>query len=151
MNREEVYFMGTRELFKDYFLEITNMVDILAKYVNAYRLLIGSAGELNSIALARKSDVKDALKRVNELGKLIDCLIKSLDCAQCTYIDYLKLRASFIEAQATRDIILTEIEQELLFQNANRIVNSDIDITKNVTVNKNGGNKDGGNKDGGNK
>ena len=48
-------------------------------------------------------------------------------------------------------IILTEIEQELLFQNANRIVNSDIDITKNVTVNKNGGNKDGGNKDGGDK
>lgn len=128
--------MGTRELFKDYFLEISNLVDILAKYVNAYRLLIGSAGELNSIALARKSDVKDALRRVNELGKLIDCLIKSLDCAQCTYIDYLKLRAKFIEAQATKEIILTEIEQELLFQNANRIVNSNIDVDKNVTVNK---------------
>lgn len=128
--------MGTRELFKDYFLEISNLVDILAKYVNAYRLLIGSAGELNSIALAKKSDVKDALRRVNELGKLIDCLIKSLDCAQCTYIDYLKLRAKFIEAQATKEIILTEIEQELLFQNANRIVNSNIDVDKNVTVNK---------------
>lgn len=126
--------MGTRELFRDYFIEINNLVDILAKYVNAYRLLIGSAGELNSIALAKKSDVKDALKRVNELGKLIDCLLKSLDCAQCTYIEYLKLRAAYIEVQATKDIILTEIENELLFQNS--IKQNNVNIN-NVVNNEN--------------
>lgn len=109
--------MSTNVLFSEYFREINNLVDILTKYISSYRLLIGGAGELNGIALARRSDVKDALKRVNELGKLIDCLMKTLECSQGSYIDYIRLKGTLLEVQATKDIIITEIENELLLNN----------------------------------
>lgn len=112
--------LNSKILFEEYFREVNNLVEVLSKYINSYRLLIGGAGELNSIALARKGDVKDALKRVNELGKLIDCLIKTLDGVQCCYIEYLKLKSTLIEIQTTKDIILTEIDQDLLFNNNTR-------------------------------
>lgn len=115
--------MGSNVLFTEYFREINNLVDILTKYISSYRLLIGGAGELNSIALARRSDVKDALRRVNELGKLIDCLMKTLECAQGSYIDYIKLKGTLLEVQATKDIIITEIENELLLNNSRCLTN----------------------------
>ena len=58
--------MPHRKIIEEYCVDINNLADLLAKLVNSYRLLIGGAGELNTIALAHKKDVKDALKRVNE-------------------------------------------------------------------------------------
>ncbi|MGL4451834.1 MAG: hypothetical protein ACRCTZ_11650 [Sarcina sp.] len=112
--------MGTQIIYEQYFREINNLVDILGKYVNSYRLLIGSAGELNSIALARKGDVKDTLKRIDELGNLIDCLLETLDSAQCNYINYLRLKTTVLQVQVSKEIILTEIDNELKFQNSKR-------------------------------
>ena len=33
--------MGYQELFNNYFVELNNVTELLNKYVNAYRLLIG--------------------------------------------------------------------------------------------------------------
>ena len=119
--------MGSRIVYDQYFREINSLVDILGKYVNSYRLLIGSAGELNSIALAKKSDVKDTLKRVEEIGDLIDCLVETLDCAQCNYIEYLRLKSTILQVEVSKEIILTEIDNELKFQNDQR----EDDVNKN--------------------
>lgn len=112
--------MGSRILYDQYCREINGLVDILGKYVNSYRLLIGSAGELNSIALAKKSDVKDTLKRVEEVGDLIDCLVDTLESIQCNYIEYIKLKSALLQVEISKDIILTEIDNELNFQNSTR-------------------------------
>ncbi|MGL4655396.1 MAG: hypothetical protein ACRCWM_05895 [Sarcina sp.] len=113
--------MGTQLVYDQYFREINYLVDILGKYVNSYRLLIGSAGELNSIALARKGDVKDTLKRIDHLGSLIDCLLETLESAQCNYIEYLRLKTAVLQVEVSKEIILTEIDNELKFQNSQRI------------------------------
>lgn len=113
--------MGYKVVYDQHCLEINGLVDVLGKYVNAYRLLIGSAGELNSIALAKKSDVKHSLKRAEEVGELIDCIVDTLDCMQCSYVEYLKLKNSLIAVELSKDLIFTEIDQELGFVNNNRI------------------------------
>ncbi|MGL4740301.1 MAG: hypothetical protein ACRC41_05765 [Sarcina sp.] len=112
--------MGSRILYEQHCRDINGLVDILGKYVNSYRLLIGSAGELNSIALAKKSDVKDTLKRVEEVGELIDCLVDTLDAIQCNYIEYIKLKSTLLQVEISKDIIFTEIDNELNFQNSTR-------------------------------
>lgn len=112
--------MGIKIVYDQYFREISYLVDILNKYVNSYRLLIGSAGELNSIALARKGDVKDTLKKIEQLGDLIDCLLETLESAQYNYIEYLKLKTSVLQVEISKEIILTEIDNDLKFENSKR-------------------------------
>ena len=55
-------------MIQNYYTDINNLADILTKLVSSYRLIIGGADELNKIALSKKSDVKDALKRADSLG-----------------------------------------------------------------------------------
>ena len=112
--------MGVKLVYDQYFREINYLVDILNKYVNSYRLLIGSAGELNSIALAKKGDVKDTLKKIDRLGELIDCLLETLEDAQCNYIEYLRLKTSILQLEVSKEIILTEIDNDLKFENSKR-------------------------------
>ncbi|WP_297436007.1 hypothetical protein [uncultured Clostridium sp.] len=109
--------MGSKKLYDEYYIEINSLVDMLGKYVNAYRLLIGSAGELNSIALSKKSDVKDALKRIDDVGELIDNIVDALECSQCNYIEYLRFKSKMLNIEVSKAIIQTEIDNELNFQN----------------------------------
>ena len=109
--------MGNRKIIENYFVDINNLVDILSKLVNSYRLLIGGAGELNSIALAKKSEVKDALHRVDKVGDIIDDIIKVIDESGYSYTDYCKLKAQFIGTQLQAGYIETEIGEELIFKN----------------------------------
>lgn len=71
--------MSNRNVIENYYFDINNQVDLLGKLINSYRLLIGGAGELNGIALANKNDVKDAIKRVNKLGGVIDNIIQDMN------------------------------------------------------------------------
>lgn len=122
--------MSYKVMYQQHCLEMNTLVDILGKYVNAYRLMVGSAGELNSIALARKNNVKDTLKRVDEIGELMDCVIDTLERLQCNYTEYLIIKNSLIGVQLSKDIILTEIDAELNFNNS-----------KTVNINKQSGTK----------
>lgn len=112
--------MAYREVIKGNYDELNNLADLLSKFVNSYRLLIGGAGELNNIALAKKSEVKDALERAEDLGAIIDDLVKVIEGSGNCYFKYTKIKNDFILSKTEKDIILTEIDNELDFQNNKR-------------------------------
>lgn len=55
-------FVGDRRLIENYYNDYCNLIDILSKLTNDYRLLIGGAGEINQIALMHKKMLIRQLK-----------------------------------------------------------------------------------------
>ncbi len=98
--------------------EVNNLTTLLNSLVNSYRLLIGGAYELNNISEAKKGDVKDAVKRADDLGEIIDEIIRTLDECNTSYIKYCKIKKSFIDEKSIKDNILTEINNEIEFKNS---------------------------------
>ena len=109
--------MGRRKVIEVYYEDIGNLAELLAKLVNSYRLLIGGAAELNVIALARKSEVKAALKRAYNLGDVIDKLIHRLEDININYLEYCSLKADILKAKLELEYIETEIDEELKLDN----------------------------------
>lgn len=105
--------MNHRKVVQSYYGDVNNLTDLLSKLINSYRLLIGGAGELNTIALARKKDVKDAIDRANELGDIIDELIDALDQCSCEYSNYCRIKGEILKTKIHAKYILTEIDEEL--------------------------------------
>lgn len=112
--------MAYREVVKGNFEELNNLADLLGKFVNSYRLLIGGAGELNNIALSKKNEVKDALDRAEDVGCIIDSLVKVIEGSGNCYFKYAKIKNEFILAKTQKDSILTEIDNDLNFNNSRR-------------------------------
>ncbi|MGL5380654.1 hypothetical protein [Clostridium sp.] len=110
--------MAYRELIDKHYKDLTNQSSLLASMVNSYRLLIGGASELFNISLAKKSDVKEAIERAEKLGDIIDDLIKSIDDCNGCYIRYCEIMNKYVQAQTHKDVILTEIDYELDFNNS---------------------------------
>ncbi|WP_446898355.1 hypothetical protein ACSVC9_00020 [Clostridium sp. LBM24168] len=113
--------MSHRKIIEDYYCDIDNLADLLSKLTNSYRLLIGGAGELNTIALAHKKDVKSAISRVNKLGNTIDDIIKVLDKSSCCYMDYCELRSELIQGKIKMQYIEDEIDEELFMENLDEL------------------------------
>ncbi|GAB6167983.1 hypothetical protein JCM1393_04430 [Clostridium carnis] len=111
--------MPYRDFMSKNYSEISNLNTMLNSMVNSYRLLIGGAGELNNIAPAKKSQVKDAIERAEKLGEIIDSLIKTLDGCSQNYCKYCYIKNQYIQTKTNKDIILTEINSELDFYNEN--------------------------------
>ncbi|HEY5563262.1 MAG TPA: hypothetical protein VIK72_16205 [Clostridiaceae bacterium] len=109
--------MGRRKVIEVYYQDICNISDTLVKLVSSYRLLIGGAEEYNGIALATKHEVKKALKRADNLGDVIDKLIKALDETNFNYLEYCALKAEIIKTRLEMDYIIAEIEEELKLDN----------------------------------
>jgi len=105
--------LARRRVIQNYYNDINNLADILTKLVSSYRLLIGGADELNKIALSKKSDVKDALKRADEVGDIIDETIKVLDDASFNYMSYCKIKTEVMKAKIQIEFIETEIDEDL--------------------------------------
>jgi hypothetical protein len=105
--------LAHRRVIQNYYNDINNLADILTKLVSSYRLLIGGADELNKIALSKKSDVKDALKRADNLGDIIDETIKVLDNASCSYMSYCQIKTEVMKCKIEMEYIETEINEEL--------------------------------------
>ena len=105
--------MSNRRVIENYNFDINNQVDLLGKLVNSYRLLIGGAGELNTIALASKNDVRDAIKRVNKLGGIIDNIIQDMNDKNKAYIKYGKIKDELMRELVDEAFISEEIEEEL--------------------------------------
>ena len=110
--------MAYREVVKGNFQELNNLADLLGKFVNSYRLLIGGAGELNNIALSKKNEVKDALDRAEDVGCIIDNLVKVIEGSGNCYFKYTKIKNEFILSKTQKDSILTEIDNDLNFNNS---------------------------------
>lgn len=105
--------MSNRKVIESYYNDINGMADILGKLVNSYRLLIGGASELNGIALSTKGNVKDALKRVDKLGDIIDEVLRTIDEGNEDYLQYCKLKSQLLRNEITPEFIEMEIEEEL--------------------------------------
>ncbi|WP_315121027.1 hypothetical protein [uncultured Clostridium sp.] len=105
--------MNHRRVVEGYYGDINNLTELLAKLVNSYRLLVGGAGELNGIALARKKDVRDAIDRANDLGCVIDEIIDALEHCSCEYTNYCRIKGDVIKSKVHLKNILTEIDEEL--------------------------------------
>ena len=112
--------MQYKDLIQDHYNEINNLNNLLSSMVNSYRLLIGGANELNNISEVKKSKVKEAVERSEELGHIIDSIIKTIDECSGSYIKYCKIKKQFIEENTNKDVILTEINYELDFDNSQR-------------------------------
>lgn len=108
--------MGRRKLIQEYYCDLNNIVLLLSSLTNTYRVLIGSAEELNKIALAKKKDVKDALERAEQVGDVIDKMICVLDKSTCTYLDYCDVKAEVIKCKLEAKNILMEIDDLLKIQ-----------------------------------
>ncbi len=126
--------MAYREVIKNNGEELNNLADLLGKFVNSYRLLIGGAGELNIIALSKKSEVKDALDRASDVGAIIDDLVKVIESSNDCYFKYMKIKNNFILSKTEKDSILTEINNELEFQNSERYEEGEEDNRASVII-----------------
>lgn len=122
--------MSYRGLINNQYTDVSNLTSLLSTLVNSYRLLIGGAYELNNISEAKKSDVKEAVKRADNLGEIIDEIIKTLDECNTSYVKYCKIKKSFMDDKVIKDNILTEINNEVEFQNSSSRDDEDEDDDK---------------------
>ena len=113
--------MKYQQLMKEYYVDINNLNQLLKTMVDSYRLLIGGAAELNNIYEAKSSYVKEAVHRANELGKIIDNVIDLLDECGETYFKYCALVGDYILKKSDNKVILTEVDDELFFQDSSTI------------------------------
>ena len=110
--------MKYQQLMKQYYGDINNLSQLLQSMVNSYRLLIAGAAELNNINEAKSSYVKVAVKRADSLGKIIDHIIELIDECGEGYFKYIKIVGGHILKNTDNNVILTEVDNELLFQDA---------------------------------
>ena len=110
--------MKYQQLMKQYYGDINNLSQLLQSMVNSYRLLIAGAAELNNITEAKSSYVKVAVKRADSLGKIIDHIIDLIDECGEGYFKYIKIVGGHILKNTDNNVILTEVDNELLFQDA---------------------------------
>ena len=103
--------MKYQQLMKQYYGDINNLSQLLQSMVNSYRLLIAGAAELNNINEAKSSYVKVA-------GKIIDHIIDLIDECGEGYFKYIKIVGGHILKNTDNNVILTEVDNELLFQDA---------------------------------
>ena len=110
--------MKYQQLMKQYYGDINNLSQLLQSMVNSYRLLIAGAAELNNINEAKSSYVKVAVKRADSLGEIIDHIIDLIDECGEGYFKYIKIVGGHILKNTDNNVILTEVDNELLFQDA---------------------------------
>ena len=110
--------MKYQQSMKQYYGDINNLSQLLQSMVNSYRLLIAGAAELNNINEAKSSYVKVAVKRADSLGKIIDHIIDLIDECGEGYFKYIKIVGGHILKNTDNNVILTEVDNELLFQDA---------------------------------
>lgn len=106
------------DLAKKQYEDIANLSVLLKNYVDAYRLLIGGASELYNVNIAKKSEVRKAIDRVEQVGELIDKLVSALDKCEGSYLKYCKIKNDYITISTEKDKIFTEIDNELNLQNS---------------------------------
>lgn len=110
--------MKYQDLIKDYYGDLNNLTTILKTMIDSYRLLIGGAAELNNINEARTGAVKDAVHRANKLGEVIDHLIELIDDCGEPYFKYCSILNEYLLTKGDAKVILTEVDNDLLFQNS---------------------------------
>lgn len=109
--------MGYEKVIHGHYEEINNLSSLLRNYIEMYRLLVSSTSELNTVAPAKKSEVKHALDRLDTLGDIIDDLLKVIKKCEPLYIRYLLIKNEVINEKIEKNIIKTEVTNELTYNN----------------------------------
>lgn len=107
--------MPYKNIIEFHYKDINNMQDSLMKLTNAYRMMISGANELNGIAIAKKRQIRDALKRADEIGNIIDSNISAIERSECRYFDYCVMYSNQMKTAIDPGIITNEIQRELRF------------------------------------
>lgn len=100
-------------IIEEQYIILSNLTDELTKLTSNYRLLVGAADELNKIALATKSDVRKAIKRATNLGKIIDQISCVLEKVNCVYLAYAELQTRTIPLDKLMDTMATQQQAQM--------------------------------------
>ncbi|WP_244833591.1 hypothetical protein [Clostridium sp. BJN0001] len=110
--------MSVENIIGKQYSDISNLADLLKSYVDSYRLLIAGAAELYNINIAKKSEVRKAIERAEDVGELIDMVVETLNRCDEQYLKYCKIKNDYISVKNYKDTIFTEIENDLSLQNS---------------------------------
>ena len=109
--------MGYDKVIHGHYDDLNNLSTLLMNYIEVYRLLISSTAELNSTSISRKSELKHASERIDEVGDIIDDLLKVIKKCETSYVKYCFLKNEIITENTKKDNIQTEIHDELIYHN----------------------------------
>jgi len=112
--------VGYEKIIHGHYEEINSLSMLLRNYIEMYRLLVSSASELNTVATAKKSDVKHSLERIDELGDVIDDLLKAIKRCEPAYIRYLNIKNEVINESMDKSILKSQLISELEFYNQDK-------------------------------
>lgn len=109
--------MGYDKIIRDHYEDLSNLSTLLRNYIEIYRLLISSTAELNGTSITKKSELKHASSRIDDIGEIIDELLKVIKKCEGSYIKYCFLKNEIINENTEKDTIMTEIHDELHYHN----------------------------------
>ena len=93
--------MGYDNLIRSHYEDLDNMSTMLRNYIEIYRLLISSTVDLHATSV-EKSEIKHALERIDDVGELIDDLLKTIKKCECSYVKYCSIKNEVIVANTQK-------------------------------------------------
>ncbi|MBU5316001.1 hypothetical protein KQI30_06930 [Clostridium bornimense] len=90
---------------EDYFLTLSRTIDLMARLVDSYRILIGTASQLNTIGLAEKKEIKEALRLANNITCILDDYIEAIDSCGRGYLSYFCFKMQILQSIAEAQVI----------------------------------------------
>lgn len=109
--------MSYEKVIHGHYDDLSNLSTLLRNYIEIYRLLISSTSELNSTSVAKKGELKHANERIDQVGDIIDELLKVIKKCETSYIRYCFIKNEIITSKTEKDSIQLEIHNELKYHN----------------------------------
>lgn len=109
--------MSYDKVIHGHYEDLNNLSNLLRNYIEIYRLLISSTAELNTTSVIKKSELKHAVERIDDIGEIIDNLIKVIKKSEDSYVRYCFIKNEVIQNNTQKDKILMELHNELEYHN----------------------------------
>lgn len=108
--------MSYDKVIHGHYEDLNNLSTLLRNYIEIYRLLISSTAELNTTSIIKKSELKHATERIDEIGEIIDDLVKVIKKCENSYVRYCFIKNEVVQS-ASKDNIFNEIHEDLGYHN----------------------------------
>lgn len=105
--------MSYDKVIHGHYDDLNNLSSLLRNYIEIYRLLISSTSELNSTSISRKSQLKHSVERIDNVGDIIDELLRAIKKCEGSYIRYCALKNDVIIEKTEKEKIQNEIHNEI--------------------------------------
>lgn len=106
--------MSYKNAVETYYQDILNLLKMLDIYIINYRNLVAALNDINLNPLVSRVRKKKAIKQVNELSCIIDCILLAICEAQKCYLRYVQIKSNVLCEIVTYDFVKLELEQEIL-------------------------------------